>query len=227
MWKKRFFRFSVSLLVVAALASACAHTPALRAKRELPDRIMGRDEVLEFSAHSNVRAVAEVKFFKDGQPVVDGTAAIYIENPGRARVRVYRFGMPVLDALYNSGHVEGVPDVEQRLYGEVFPALISAVFWHSEMNDADFGIERESYVFSTPDRRVVLSQSSLMPVLQAIRTSRGAVVISYGPPALFADGDAFPESLHIQSSSFSLKATINKLAYDVRLEPDTFGVVAP
>jgi len=188
---------------------------------------MGSDEVIEFSAHSNVRAVAEVTFLKDGQPVVDGTAAIYIENPDRARVRVYRFGMPVLDALYNRGHIEGVPDAERGLYGEVFPALISAVFWHTEMAGADFGIEREHYVFSTPDRRVVLSRGSLMPVLQAMRTSRGAAVIAYGRPFVFADGDVFPESLDIQSSSFSLKATIKKLAYDVRLEPDTFGVVAP
>jgi len=203
---------------------SCAGPQLPRPGLELaPDQELTRTEILSLSSHSRLKAVIDLDVEVRGKLILDGAAAaLYMEAPDKARLRVYKFGVPVFDIVHRGGAIRSRPPEEAKKYNESFPLLMRAVFWWASMNEAKMEVLENEYLLHTPNQAVWLERRNLLPIRQEVFTKNGVTQIRYSNPITFGVQEAFPSKIEIKSSGYRVVVTIKRLVTDVSFDTDMF-----
>lgn len=180
-------------------------------------------EVLEQTVYDSARASVVVDVVVDGKPVFSALqGAVYLREPDRFRIRLYRFGVPVLDLLHRDGAIQGRPQDELAPLRRWIPFFLQAIFWWERADASVFQVGDQAYTFLGPGQRVWLDRRNLLPLRQEIDQGGRRIVVTYASPKAFDKGRFFPSQIRIQASSSALTVTIKKLSVGIPLEPGLF-----
>lgn len=218
-------RFSISLAMAAALIlSACAAPPVLR-----PDHIpetkglLSLEEILESSRHETLKAVLSLDMDANSKHLLEeAPGVVYLKSPDSARLRIYRFGMPIFDVAYRDGEIKTNPEQDLAGFQQVIPLVIDAVFWWSRMDGAVLQVRDDQYVIRARNQIVELDRKTLLPVSQTLWRGIHSASVVYSEPGLYDSEKVYPSRMDINSSIYSLAVTIRKMSFDIPLEQDIF-----
>ncbi len=213
------------LVICLMLFFSCTTGPQLPEPNRvsIPKRELTKEEILSISSYSRLKAVVNLDMEAAGKLLLDSvTAVFYMEDTGRARLRIYKFGMPVFDIVNRDGEVRSRPPEEAEKYSDSFSLLMRAVFWWRSMNEARLEVLKSEYLLQTPHQAVWLKRMNLLPVKQEIFSKKGIIKIRYSNPEALENRKDFPSKIEINSLNYRLVVTVKRVATDVAFDNDMF-----
>ncbi|MBI5675332.1 MAG: hypothetical protein HZC48_05820 [Nitrospirae bacterium] len=170
------------------------------------------DEVIQKSGRSIdvLKAIADISIEKDNEPYLYISASALIKRPGQARIRTYKFGLPVNDILIKDEKVYVLSGKSNGVVKELGREFYHAVFWWDGIKDGVMYKEGTEYIIKTESKEIYLDSETLFPLRQEIITEgKSASIIYSGPKS--EEGFWYPSAIEIKMGDYILKVQVTKL----------------
>ncbi|MEW6715714.1 MAG: hypothetical protein AB1306_11585 [Nitrospirota bacterium] len=172
-----------------------------------------------------LKAIADISIKKNNEPYSDISASALIQSLGQARMRIYKFGLPVNDILIKEEKVYVLSGKSSGMVKDLGREFYHAVFWWDGGKNGIMRKEGAEYIITAENKEIHLDSETLFPLRQEIMTEGKKVSIVYSEPKS-EEGFWYPSVIDIKMADFILKVQVKKLllnpqigAYDFRV-PD-------
>lgn len=194
-----------------------------------PPLYMGTDltleEVIQESGKNidTLKAIADISIEKNNEPYSYISASALIKRPGQARMRIYKFGLPVNDILIKDEKVYVLSGKSNGVIKEFGREFYHAVFWWDGITDGVMYREGTQYIIKTENKEIYLDSETLFPLRQEIITEGKSASIIYGEPKS-EEGFWYPSTIDIKVGDFILKVQVKKLILNPQIGESDFRV---
>lgn len=185
------------------------------------------EEVIQKSGKNidTLKAISDISIEKDNEPYSYISASALIKRPGQARMRIYKFGMPVNDILIKDEQVYVLSGKSSGVVKELGREFYHAVFWWDGIKDGVMHKEGNEYIIKTESKEIYLDRETLFPMRQEITTEGKSVLIKYSEPKN-EESFWYPSTIDIKMGDFILKVQVKKLVLNPQLDEHDFRAPA-
>ena len=194
-----------------------------------PPLYMGTDLTLEEVIQKagkdidTLKAIADISIERNNEPYSYISASALIQSPGQARMRIYKFGLPINDILIKDERVYVLSGKSNGVVKELGREFYHAVFWWDGMKDAVLYKEGTDYILKTENKEIYLNSETLFPIRQEIITEGKNALIIYSEPKS-EEGFWYPSVIEIRMGDYMIKVQVKKLLLNPQLGEYDFGV---
>jgi len=179
---------------------------------DVPWRSFTLGDIITYGRYGQLNLVGDLE-------VVTGTeterfdAVLNIEERGTGYLRLYRFGVVVLDAVITDGVLSAVGNLSDRdTFAHMIPDFLSVFFWWPRFASAELRHDTDGPLLVAGRDVLKLHGPTLTPLSQTIAGGRHPLRVTYKAPRRFGD-KWFPAKITAERSSYRVNLAIRKAEF--------------
>lgn len=219
---KQFVYFYLSLFLLIAVGAGCA------VKTVVPPYYRGmelsKDEIIRIQK-AEVRSM-KVKIdveMEKGKADYSVKGLLLVKQPRQLHLKLYNFGMLVFDMAMNNQNVSISTGSASQIYRELSLQLFYSIMWWEALDKAQMEKLEGKYIFTTPERKLILDADTLIPIEQSIAVMNNLLFITYEEPDM-VKGYGYPSKIIVDTGVEKMTITIKNLILNPPLEEKDFVI---